>query len=68
MMANRYLLWIEVWEWFQGIDTRERVPREKWDAFYELLDRLWQDERRDASPEELAAHAGARSKLMQRKN
>jgi hypothetical protein len=41
------------------------VPYEKWEELYNLLDQLWQDERKDAKPEELAAHAGARSTLKQ---
>lgn len=63
MMKNRYVLWVAVWEHFQTMNIREVVPREKWDELYELLDRLWRDERKDAGPEELAAHAGARSTL-----
>jgi hypothetical protein len=32
---------------------------------YSLLDNLWHDERKnDATPEELAAHDGARNKLL----
>jgi hypothetical protein len=63
MMPNRYAVWIAVWEHFQAMNVRKEVPKEKWDELYELLDRLWQDERKDAKPEELAAHAGAHSTL-----
>ena len=66
MNRNRYIVWIAVWEWFQAINTNnEVVPRASWDALYKLLNGLWRDERKDASPEELAAHAGAVSKLKQ---
>jgi hypothetical protein len=65
MMRNRYIVWIAVWEWYQNIDTGEAVSRAKWDELYKLLNGLWRDERKDASPEELAAHAGAVSKLKQ---
>lgn len=65
MMSNRYVVWTAVWEWFQGIDTREKITREKWDALYELLNRLWQEERANASPEALAAHAKAINTLKQ---
>jgi hypothetical protein len=59
MMGNRYVIWTAVWEHFQTMNVREVVPREKWDELYELLDRLWQDERKGASPEALKAYAAA---------
>jgi len=53
------MTWITVWEFFQGIDTKQPVSKEKWNSLYDLLNDLWRDERKDATPEELAAHAGA---------
>jgi hypothetical protein len=44
---------------------RSRVTR-NWNSLYELLNGMWQDERRNAAnSEELAAHAGAMSKFKQ---
>jgi hypothetical protein len=63
MLNNRYVLWIEVWELFSRMKVKEVIPREEWDAVYNLLDRLWQDERQDAKPDELAAHAAALANL-----
>jgi hypothetical protein len=65
MLGYRYAEWIAVWEWFQTVDTHKVLPREKWDELYALLDLLWVEERRDAKPEELAAHAAALAKLRQ---
>ena len=65
MKRNRCIVWIAVWEWFQAINTNEVVPRASWEALYKLLNGLWRDERKDASPEELAARAGAASKFKQ---
>jgi hypothetical protein len=65
MMRNRYVIWTAVWEHFQTMNVGQVVPYEKWEELYNLLDQLWQDERKDAKPEELAAHAGARSTLKQ---
>jgi hypothetical protein len=63
MLKNRYVLWTTVWEWFAATDTKEPVSRERWEGLHELLNRLWEDERQDATPEELAAHAVAISRL-----
>jgi len=65
MLRNRYAEWITVWNWFQTVDTREALPREKWNELYDLLDILWREERKEATPEELAAHAGALESLKQ---
>lgn len=65
MKEERYAEWIAVWDWFATTNTREIVPRENWNSLYELLNGMWQDEREDATPEELAAHAGAISKFKQ---
>jgi hypothetical protein len=65
MKSDRYAEWIAVWGWFQGINTKDVVSRENWNSLYELLNGMWQDERKDATPEELAAHAGAVSKFKQ---
>jgi hypothetical protein len=65
MKKDRYAEWIAVWDWFATTNTREIVPRENWNSLYELLSGMWQDERKDATPEELAAHAGAISKFKQ---
>jgi hypothetical protein len=57
--SNRYNTWLAVWEWFQA------VPRNKeLEALYELLNRLWQEDRSKASPEARAAYAWARSKFL----
>ena len=63
MTADRYGTWLAVWEWFQNIDRRAAVSREEWDALYDLLNRLYLDERKDAKPDELAAHAGLMRRL-----
>ncbi len=63
MVRYRYFLWTQVWELLQTIDAREVVPPEKWGNLHDLLDLLWQDERKDALPGELGAHAGVWSKL-----
>ena len=65
MKRDRYTEWIAVWGWFQGINIKEVVSRENWNSLYELLNGMWQDERKDATPDELAAHAGAMSKFKQ---
>jgi hypothetical protein len=65
MMPNRYALWTAVWDHFKVMNVRQVVPEEQWQELYELLGTLWQDERKDATPEELAAHAGAQSTLKQ---
>ena len=63
MRSDRYVQWTAIWEFFRTVHVREVVPREQWDGLYDLLDLLWQDERKDATPEELAAHAEAARKL-----
>ena len=63
MRLDRYVLWITVWEFFQGVNIREVVPEKQWNDLFGLLDQLWQDERKDATPEELAAHARALNRL-----
>jgi hypothetical protein len=65
MKRNRYKEWILVWEWFAFIKIKEVVPRENWNVLYDLLNDLWQEERKDASPEELAAHSAATNVLKQ---
>jgi len=65
MLRNRYAEWIAIWDWFQTIDPQKVLPREKWDELYDLLNLLWQEERKEAKSEELAAHAGALAKLRQ---
>lgn len=64
MTRNRYVLWNTVFEWFQSTDRREVVPIKRWDEIYDLLNRLMQEERAAAKPEELAAHAGATGKRL----
>ncbi len=63
MRSDRYALWIAIWNFFQTVHIREVVPEKQWKDLYGLLNLLWQDERKDATPEELAAHAGALSRL-----
>jgi hypothetical protein len=65
MLNRRYAEWTAVWDWFRLTNTKEVVPRADWDALYNLLNDIWQEERSHASPEELAAHAGAMSKFKQ---
>jgi hypothetical protein len=65
MRKDRYAEWIAVWEWFAATNTKEVVSRENWNSLYELLNGMWQDERKEATPEELSAHAGAMSKFKQ---
>jgi hypothetical protein len=60
MKRTRYREWIAVFEWFQKIEMTEVVPKGDWKELYRLLDGMWRDEReKDATPEELAAHAAA---------
>ena len=54
-----------VWDWFRTTDTTQAVPKENWTGLYELLNSLWQDERKDATPQELAAHSDAMRKFKQ---
>jgi len=64
MERSRYKEWITVFEWFQQTNVREVVPRENWNGLWELLNSLWQEEReKDATSEELKAHAAAMLKL-----
>jgi hypothetical protein len=56
---DRYMVWIAVFEHFLTIDETEMVPRQKVNALWESLNTLWQDERKNASPEALTAYAGA---------
>ena len=65
MKPNRYAEWMLVWEWFGATKIKEVVPRNDWNTLYELLNDLWLDERKDASPEELAAHSAATNILKQ---
>ena len=59
MKGNRHKEWTALWKWFGAIDTQRPVSGENWKGLYHLLDRVWEDERKDAGMEELAAHAGA---------
>jgi hypothetical protein len=66
MKRSRYKEWITVFEWFQQTNRKEIVPKENWNALWELLNGMWQEERKkDATPEELAAHAAAVFTLKQ---
>jgi hypothetical protein len=62
MDSSRYNTWIGVWEWFQTMPKSDELQE-----LYGLLNRLWQDERKNASPEALAAFAGVQSKFLQTK-
>jgi hypothetical protein len=62
MTRNRYVLWHTVFEWFLSTDRREVVSNKRWDEIYDMLNRLMQEEREAAKPEELAAHAAATGK------
>jgi hypothetical protein len=66
MKRSRYKEWITVFEWFQQTNRNEVVPRENWNSLWELLNGTWQEERKkEATPEELAAHAAATLTLKQ---
>ena len=66
MLRSRYAEWIVVWSWFQTTDRMRVVSKADWNEIYELLNSMWHEEReKDATPEELAAHAGAMSKFRQ---
>jgi hypothetical protein len=64
MTRNRYVLWNTVFEWFQNTNRNEVVSKERWNEIYEMLNRLMQEERAAAKPEELAAHAKATGKRL----
>lgn len=57
--------WTALWEWFGAIDTKQPVSRENWNGLYQLLNRMWQDERKDATIGELSAYAAAIARLQQ---
>jgi|GEM_PF-4013356 hypothetical protein len=63
MDRNRYKEWTLVFDWFGTVDTKQVVARENWNQLWELLNALWQEERKNATPEELAAHSGALQRL-----
>lgn len=65
MIRNRHTEWTAVWKWFGAIDTERPVSKENWKRLYHLLDRMWQDGRKDAVIGELVAHAGAIVRLQQ---
>jgi hypothetical protein len=65
MKRNRYMEWTAVWEWLGAIDIDRPVSRENWKRLYHLLDRMWEDGRKDAAIGELVAHAGAVVRLRQ---
>ena len=65
MEENRYVIWMAVWDWLATTDTTQTVPRENWNGLYELLNSLWQDERKDAKAQELPAHSDAMRKFKQ---
>lgn len=67
MMLDRYALWTAVWEHFHTMNIRQVVPEERWDELYNLLNQLWTDQRKDAKPDELAAHAAALGAFNDRK-
>jgi hypothetical protein len=50
-------LWTKRLEWFLNIHSGEAIPGHKSEVLHGLLDRLWQAERKDASPEALDAYA-----------
>jgi hypothetical protein len=53
MTLERYFQWIRVWEWFATVDRTAQL-----ESLYNLLDELWHDEHKNATPEELLAHVG----------
>lgn len=54
MTRKRYFQWMRVWKWFATMDRTELL-----ESLHSLLDDFWQEERKEATPEELAAHAAA---------
>jgi hypothetical protein len=54
MTQERYVQWMRVWKWFATTHSAERLWK-----LHSILDALWQEERRQSTPEELAAHTGA---------
>jgi hypothetical protein len=54
MTQDRYFHWMRVWKWFATTHSAERLRQ-----LHSLLDGLWQEERKKATPEELAAHQAA---------
>jgi hypothetical protein len=65
MNGNKHMEWTALWKWFGAIDTRRPVSRENWKGLYHILNKMWQGERKDATIEELAAHANAVVGLLQ---
>lgn len=58
--------WMEISTTLQAMDKRKVATPEQWDQLYNLLNKLWQEERKNnATSEELAAHAGVLNKRVQ---
>ena len=55
---------VMAFEWFQNTDRQKVVSKKRWDEIYGVLNRLWQEERADTKPGELAAHAGATGRKL----
>jgi hypothetical protein len=64
MTRNRYVLWNTVFEWFQNTHPGKVISKERLEELYDMLNRLMQEERAAAKPEELAAHAAATGKRL----
>jgi hypothetical protein len=54
MTQDRYFHWMRVWKWFATTHSAERMG-----TLHSRLDVLWQEDRKQATTEELASHAGA---------
>jgi hypothetical protein len=54
MTQDRYFHWMRVWKWFATTHSAERL----W-QLHSLIDGLWQEERKQSTPRELAAYAEA---------
>ncbi len=54
MTRDRYFQWMRIWKWFAVTDHTPSLG-----SLHNLLDVLWQEERKNTTWEELAAHSAA---------
>jgi hypothetical protein len=55
MDYQRYVLWRKVWDWF----ARRSDKKGEFSILYELLEKLWEEERSKATPQELASYGAS---------
>lgn len=55
MDYRRYELWRKVWDWF----AKRPDKKGEFATLYELLDKLWQEERSKLTPQELASYGAS---------